>query len=92
MAHIQVMDGTMLAIHHLGPVGDHLRTVGVGGEAQGEIDVRPPVLATERGGPGQRSAADATIGPGYRDELIPQPFAILGGEHGHGDYGRQSDP
>lgn len=41
MAHIQVMDGTMLAIHHLGPVGDHLRTVGVGGEAQGEIDVRP---------------------------------------------------
>ena len=70
MGHIQVMDGSMLAVHPVGPVGHHLRAVGVSGKAQGEIDVRPPILATERRRPGQRGAADTSIGLRRRDQLV----------------------
>ena len=36
---IHVMDGSVLAVHAVGPVGKHLLTVGVSGNAQSEINV-----------------------------------------------------
>jgi len=33
------MNGSMLAVHPIGPVSDRLRAVGIGGETLGEIYV-----------------------------------------------------
>jgi hypothetical protein len=41
---VDVVDGSVLAVHPVGSVGDHLRTIRVGGDAQGKVDVRLPIL------------------------------------------------
>jgi hypothetical protein len=47
--HIDVMDGSMLPVHTVGPVSEHLAEFGVSGNAQCEINVRPPIFRTDDG-------------------------------------------
>ncbi|HZA16753.1 MAG TPA: hypothetical protein VE645_07630 [Pseudonocardiaceae bacterium] len=54
----------MLLVHAVGPVGKHLPEIGVSGNAQSEINVRPLIFTTDCGRPGHRGARDAGIGVG----------------------------
>ena len=58
------MDGSMLLVHAVGPVGKHLPEIGVSGNAQSKINVRPLIFTTDCGRPGHRGARDAGIGVG----------------------------
>ena len=87
MGDVQVVNGGVLPVHQVRPVGNHRRAVGVSTDAQSEVDVRPAILATQRGRPRQRGATDASIGSAGGDQPVAQPLAIVNGEHGRGDYG-----
>jgi hypothetical protein len=47
--HIHVMDGSMLVVHAIGPVGQHLSEIGISSNAPGQINIRPLILTTDRG-------------------------------------------
>jgi hypothetical protein len=79
--HVQVIQGPVIAVHQVGPVGYNRSDVGPGGDAERQVNVRPAVLGSPRRRPGQRGARDALVGAGGRDQRVPQMLAFFGREH-----------
>ncbi|WP_345028670.1 hypothetical protein [Kutzneria kofuensis] len=68
------MDDAEIGIEERGPVGHHVVTVGH--DAEGEVDVGPPVGAIDSAGAGQGGAADPDVATSPLDQGGEQPVAL----------------
>src|SRR5215218_7697312 len=75
------MDSLMRPIHAIGPVGNDLVMVGLIGDAERKVDIRPSVGGAPGGGARQRGTADPPISARGRDQRIAQLVAVFGSEH-----------
>src|SRR5579872_6864020 len=71
----------MLGGHIIAVVVHQGRSVRAAGDAEGEIDVRPPVLAICRGGTGQSDTADARVCARALHDRHANPVSLCRGEH-----------
>ncbi len=76
-AHIPVVD----CIDGRRPVRDHVIEVGVLGNAQEDVDVRPSILAPEGRRAGHRSARDPLVSPSPLEQALAYLVALLRREH-----------
>ncbi len=61
---------TALGLHPVGPLSDNRRTLGVGVDAQCQVDIRPLVLAAQGGRSDQRGSTDASVGLDGRHQPV----------------------
>ena len=76
------MNGAVALVHPSGPIRDGRLDLGSRADAEGQIDIRPAVLFTDRRRAGQRHAGDPAVDARGIDEIGSHAFAVLGGVQG----------
>lgn len=79
--HVDVMQRAVIAVHHIGPIGESIAQPGRVGDAKCQIKVGPAVVCAECRRTGNRRSANARVCTGDRYQCLAQTLTLLDRVH-----------